>query len=229
MRRTSPLDAVPDVEDVAAAFGLTEFSVIGISGGAPYALAILLRLGQRVRTATIISGMGPMQLAEALRGMDRRRRLFLRVGSRYPHLARRAFQRVAARFQADPERFLNHLLTTWPPPDQGVFRRRQVFELFLRDLHQVFTEGVGAEGLAQELTIYRNYGFSLRALPPDRRVTLWHGLSDTIVPPAMAWAVAQFLPNGEAHFVLGGHFVAVDVASQIIVRLKEQLDRPAFI
>jgi pimeloyl-ACP methyl ester carboxylesterase len=159
--------------------------------------------------------------------MDRRRRLFLRVGSRYPHLARRAFQRAAARFQADPERFLNRLMATWSPPDQSVFRRRQVFELFLRDLHQVFTEGVGAEGLAQELTIYRHHGFSLRALPPDRRVTLWHGLSDTIVPPAMAWALAQSVPNCEAHFVPGGHFVAVDVAGQIIARLTEQLDRPA--
>ena len=39
--------------------GLDDFSVIGISGGTPYALATLLRLGPRVRTVTVISGMGP--------------------------------------------------------------------------------------------------------------------------------------------------------------------------
>src|SRR6202012_5569256 len=35
--RTTALDAVPDVEDIAEALGLGEFSVIGISGGTPYA------------------------------------------------------------------------------------------------------------------------------------------------------------------------------------------------
>src|SRR4051812_23549228 len=37
--RKSPLEAIADVEDVAAALGLGQFSVIGISGGTPYALA----------------------------------------------------------------------------------------------------------------------------------------------------------------------------------------------
>ena len=69
--RASALEAVDDIEDIAAALGLDEFSVIGISGGAPYALAALYRLGDRIRTVTIISGMGPMQLPGALHGMER--------------------------------------------------------------------------------------------------------------------------------------------------------------
>ncbi|QDV36942.1 Haloalkane dehalogenase [Tautonia plasticadhaerens] len=226
-RRTTPLDAVPDVEELAEALGLGEFSVIGISGGAPYALATLSRLGHRVQTATIISGMGPPQLPGALDGMDRRRRLLLGIGSRNPRLARRAFQEAADRFQADPERFLPRLIATWSAPDRMIFRRREVFELFLRDLHSVFTEGVGAEGLAQELALYRNYGFPLRSLPKDRRVTLWQGLADTIVPPAMAWALVRALPNCEALLVPGGHFMAVDEAHRIVARLREQLDEPA--
>src|SRR5579875_2702939 len=57
LKRQTPLDAVPDVEELARALRLDAFSVIGISGGAPYALAVLYRLGDRVRTTTIISGM----------------------------------------------------------------------------------------------------------------------------------------------------------------------------
>jgi pimeloyl-ACP methyl ester carboxylesterase len=221
--RKSGLDAVDDIEDVAAAFELDDFSVIGISGGTPYALAATCRLGRRVRTVTIISGMGPIRLPGALHGMDRRRRLFLGAGSRYPQLAVRAFQAAANRFRADPDRFLQRLVTTWSVPDQQLFRRREVLDLFLKDLHQVFTEGNGPEGLAQELTIYRNYGFSLGAMPPSQRITLWHGLSDNIVPPAMAWKMVHALPNAEATFVLGGHFMAIDAASQIIARLKQLL------
>ncbi len=221
--RASALDAIEDVEDLAAALDLDSFSLIGISGGTPYALGVLLKLGHRVRTVTIISGMGPMRLRGALHGMERRRRLFLGAGSRYPHLALRGFQAGADRFQADPERFLKGLIRTWSAPDRRLFARREVFDLFLKDLHQVFTDGNGAVGLAQELTFYRNYGFSLESMPASHRVTIWHGLSDNIVPPAMACKMVHALPNAEAHFVPGGHFMAIDAAEQIIARLRQLL------
>ena len=70
--------------------------------------------------------------------------------------------------------------------------------------------------MAQELTLYRNYGFSLGDLPADRRVTIWHGLADNIVPPAMAWKMVQALPDAEAHLLPGGHFMAIDAAGLII-------------
>jgi pimeloyl-ACP methyl ester carboxylesterase len=223
--RKSALEAVPDVEDLASALSLHEFSLIGISGGTPYALACLLRLPRRIPTVTIISGMGPMRLPGALRGMDPRRRLALEVGSRYPELAKRECRGWAERFRADPERFLRRLVATWSVPDQQLFQRTDVFDLFLRDLHQVFTEGNGPETFAQDLRLYRNYGFSPAELPQDRRVTLWHGLHDTIVPPAMAWSLAQVLPNREIHLLPGGHFVAISIADQIVTRLKLHLDQ----
>ncbi len=190
-----PLEAVDDVEDIAAALGLDDFSVIGISGGTPYALATLLRLGRRITTVTVISGMGPMRLRGALQGMDRRRRVVLEVGSRYPHLAMRFFQKARDRFRADPDRFLDRLIATWSLPDREAFRRKEVYDLFMKDLRQVFDEGQGPETLSQELAIYRHYGFSVRDLPADKRVTLWHGLSDNIVPASMAWSMARTLPE----------------------------------
>jgi pimeloyl-ACP methyl ester carboxylesterase len=223
VKRQSPLEAVPDVEELAQALRLDKFSVIGISGGAPYALAVLYRLGERVRTATLISGMGPAQLPGGLHGMDQRRRIILATGSRYPQLARKAFQIAARRFHAHPERFLKRLIKTWAPPDQDLFRRSEVFRLFLKDIDQVFANASGPEGMAQELALYRNYGFSLGDLPASRRITIWHGLTDNIVPPAMAWKMVQALPNAEAHLLPGGHFMAIDAAGSIIDRLMQQL------
>jgi pimeloyl-ACP methyl ester carboxylesterase len=223
-KRRTPLEAVSDVEDLAAALKVEVFSVIGLSGGAPYALASLHRLASRIRTVTLISGMGPMQLHGALAGMDRRRRLILEVGSRLPRLAKVAFRKASKRFRANPQGFLDRLITTWSRPDQKVFENEEVYTLFTRDLHQVFTEGQGPEGLAQELALYRNYGFALGDLPSDKRVVLWHGLADTIVPPAMAWTMSRFLPNCEVHLVPGGHFVAVEVAGLIVSRLRQLVD-----
>jgi pimeloyl-ACP methyl ester carboxylesterase len=223
VERKSPLEAVPDVEELAKALRLDAFSVIGISGGAPYALAVLYRLGDRVRTATIISGMGPAQLPGGLHGMDTRRRLILATGSRYPQLARKAFEVAAKRFRAYPRRFLERLIKTWSPPDRELFRRREVFDLFMKDIEQVFANADGPEGMAQELRLYRNYGFQLGELIATCRVTIWHGLTDNIVPPAMAWKMVQALPNAEAHLLPGGHFVAIDAADLIVARLGQQL------
>jgi pimeloyl-ACP methyl ester carboxylesterase len=224
--RKSALESVPDVEDVAKTLELDDFSVIGISGGTPYALAALSRLANRVKTITVISGMGPISLPGALRGMDRRRRIALEAGSRLPHLARRGFQKAMNRFRADPEKLLDRLIKTWSLPDQAVFERKIVYDLFMQDLHQVFTIGAGPITLAHELALYRNYGVSVQHLPKDKMITLWHGLSDNIVPPAMACAMALSLPNCEAHLVGGGHFVAVDIAGLIINRLRQSLDDP---
>jgi pimeloyl-ACP methyl ester carboxylesterase len=224
--RQTALETVDDVEDVARALGLGEFSVLGISGGTPYALAALYRLGRRIQTATVVSGMGPMRLPGALQGMDHGRRMVLEIGSRYPQLAKRFFQKALDRFRADADRFLDRLIATWSRPDRTLFQRREIYDLFMRDLHEVFTAGKGPESMSQELTIYRHYGFALEDLPVDKRVMLWQGLSDNIVSPAMAWEMTRALPSCEAHFVPGGHFVAVDIADQVISRLRQLLDNP---
>jgi pimeloyl-ACP methyl ester carboxylesterase len=224
IRRKTAVEAVTDLEDLTEALHLKSFSLIGISGGAPYVLAALSRLAHRVATTTVISGMGPLPLPGALSGMDPRRRLILETGSRLPRLARVAFRKASRRFRANPRRFLDRLIQTWSPPDRKLFERTAIFDLFLQDLQQVFVEGRGPEGLAQELTIYRHSGFTLGDLPPDKRVVLWHGLADTIVPPAMAWTMAQSLPNCEAHLVPGGHFVAIEIAGLIVSRLRQLLD-----
>ncbi|HEX8201396.1 MAG TPA: alpha/beta hydrolase [Isosphaeraceae bacterium] len=224
--RRSALEAVEDVEDLAGVLKLEEFSLIGISGGTPYALAALHRLRARVRTTTVISGMGPLRLPGALRGMSRAELVLLALYSRHPGLARRMFRRMTDRFRVHPGRFLDRLVARWAGPDREVFRRPEIRALFLQDLHQVFTEGRAPESLAQVLTLFRHFGFSLRDLPADRLVCLWHGLADTVVPPGMTWAMAQHLPRCEAHFVPGGHFMAVDVADRIISRLRRLLDAP---
>jgi pimeloyl-ACP methyl ester carboxylesterase len=224
VERKTALETVGDIEDLAAALNLDDFSLIGISGGTPYALAALSQMPERVRSVTVISGMGPMRLPGALEGMDRRRRIALEVGSRFPVVARRGFRKAKRRFAADPGRLLDRLIKTWSLADQLVFKRKVVYDLFMRDLHQVFTVGAGPTTLAHELALYRNYGLSLKSLPRDKQITLWHGLSDNIVPPAMACKMALALPNCEAHLVSGGHFVAVEIAGQIIARLRQSLD-----
>lgn len=221
--RHSAFAAVADTEDLLRALGLHEFSVIGISGGAPYALACLQTLGARVLTTTLISGMGPMRWRGALRGMRRSDRISLALGSRHPRLALRVFGRWQESFRADPHRFLKAFTAKLVPADRKLFQGGTLPALFLRDLHQVFVDGNGPQSLAHELVVFRTFDITGAALPRDRRVTLWHGLDDDLVPPAMAWAMARRLPHCEASFVPGGHFVALEIAERVVLRLRDQL------
>jgi pimeloyl-ACP methyl ester carboxylesterase len=223
VRRSLAIETADDVEDVAQELGLDRFSVIGISGGTPYALAALSRMPDRIETVTIISGMGPTRLKGALAGMDQRRRMILAAGSRYPQVALRIFEGAGKQYRADPERFLRKLVATWSTADRKMFQRREVFDLFLKDLEQVFSNRKGEESLAQELLIYRNHGFTLSSLPRSRLVTLWQGLDDNIVPATMAWKLVNALPNAEVTIVPGGHFMAIDMAPRIVARLDERL------
>ena len=202
IERQSPLEAVPDVEDLAASLQIEAFSVIGISGGTPYCW--------RVSTASV-RGSAPRRSSAVWAHRDCPTLLaawtapaaVMEVGSRYPQLAKQESRRWG-RFRVDPRRFLDRLVATWPEPDRALFQRPEIFDLFLCDLRQVFVEGNGPETFAQELRLYRHYGFSLSDLSPDRHVTLWHGLDDIIVPPTMAWQMTQALPCCEAHLVPGG-------------------------
>lgn len=222
--RTTPLEVVPDVEELARTLGLDRFSVIGLSGGTPYAMAVLRRLSDRVQTATILSGMGPSGLPGALRGMDVRRRMILALGARRTALARQFFEKTEKSYRQSARTFLDRLIRTWSAADREIFRRSEVYDLFMKDLEEVFSNPRATEGLAQELAIYRWRGLSPRDLSASHRVTLWHGLSDNIVPPSMAWVMARVVPNAEAHLLPGGHFMAIDAAEAIIARLVEQLD-----
>ena len=116
--------------------------------------------------------------------MDRLRRFALEIGSRNSNLARRESRRWGERFLAHPTAFLNRLVSTWPASDQELFRARKSLSSSFCDLRQVFIDGNGPETFAQELRLYRNYGFSPADLPRDSYVTLWQGLDDIMsLPP----------------------------------------------
>ncbi len=125
VERKSALEAVPDIEDLTAALQIDQFSVIGISGGTPYALACLHRLGPRIRTTTVISGMGPLRLSGALQGMDRPRRLAMEIVRAIPGWPSK--DRGAGPSSSGPTRplFSSVLYRRGPPPTRSCSHARR--------------------------------------------------------------------------------------------------------
>jgi pimeloyl-ACP methyl ester carboxylesterase len=219
--RRALAESADDAAELADALGLRSFVVMGASGGAPYALACLARLPQRVRGAVVISGLGPVGEGRLLAKMPPLARRALQLGRQWPFLVRWFFAARMPLFRRDPEAFLARLTLRWSRADQELIQRPAIRQMFLADLRSVLLEGQGPEGMAEELGLYSRWGFRLRDLPPGRKVLFWHGTHDHLVPSFMAGYMAAQLPTAEVALRPGGHFMVVEHAEEVVRRARE--------
>jgi pimeloyl-ACP methyl ester carboxylesterase len=63
------LDWPADVAQLADALGIDHFAAIGLSGGGPYLLACAYAMPDRLCSAIVVSGMGPLDEPDALEGV----------------------------------------------------------------------------------------------------------------------------------------------------------------
>jgi pimeloyl-ACP methyl ester carboxylesterase len=224
-RRRVIADCVPDIVSLANHLGLGTFAVIGVSGGAPYALACLACLPGRVRAGVLVSGMGPVADPSVLARMSPFTQRALTLARRFPWLVRAILRVRVTQIRADPERFLAGLIRRWSVTDRALFQAEEVRATLLADLEQVFLRGEPVEGLSQELCLYFRWGFRLGEVPPGARVMLWHGRQDVLVPPFMTAHAARHLPGAEATLLPGGHFMVIGHADELARRAAELLGR----
>lgn len=192
-----------DVGALADALGLERFSVVGASGGGPYALACAAELPERVAGVAIVAGLGPVTRPGATQGMAMLNRLMLRLADRLPHLARGLVGLLALVVRRHPERYLAHMLAGAPAADQAVLADPGYRSLILDSTAEALRQN--GRGAAQELVLFtRPWDFDMQRIAVP--VHLWQGDADRIVPPAMMERLLAALPRGVPHRCSGeGH------------------------
>ena len=213
------LDWADDVRAVADHLGIDGFDVIGVSGGAPYALACAATLPGRVRSAAIVSGVGP---PEAVRGapLMTTSGLALRLVGSAPWAA--SLVSHAARLLARHASSVTFaLLTAWaPPPDRRMLRDRAFRDFLRASLREAFQSG--ARGAALDLQLLSaTWPLDMAAIRAP--IHLWHGDEDRVVPISMGRFLARVLPGCRATFVPGeGHYSLIGRhAGEILSALRE--------
>ncbi|MCU1697397.1 MAG: hydrolase [Mycobacterium sp.] len=81
----------------------------------------------------------------------------------------------------------------------------------------------GSEGLIRDSELlYRRWAFEVTTI--ERRVHIWQGMDDRLVPDSINKTVANRMPGAVWHAVEGaGHFVAVGSANEIFGIAAEEL------
>jgi pimeloyl-ACP methyl ester carboxylesterase len=192
-----------DVAQLADALHLERFAAIGLSGGGPYLLACAYTMPERLTAAIVVSGMGPLDEADALEGVMPSMRLGLGIVRRAPWLARLALEPAARILRLNPIAVKKLLPVSMPKADKEAFARPDIQAIDQQDLMEAYRNG--GQALHWEvLTLTRPWGFRLEDI--HTKIHLWHGEQDTTVPAKLARYVARTLPDCEPRFYPGeGH------------------------
>jgi len=198
------LDWPDDVAQLADALQIAQFAAIGLSGGGPYLLSCAYKMPERLTSATVISGMGPVDNPEAMKGMMGSMRLGLGLARSVPwELARLALEPTARMVRRNPTAAKKLVPLTAPKADKEAFARPDIQAIDYEDLVEAYRNGAQA-AYWEVVMLATPWGFRLEDI--NKKIYLWHGEEDTTVPIHMGRYVARTVPDCEARFYPGqGH------------------------
>ena len=198
------LDWADDVAELAGALRIDRFSILGVSGGGPYAAACACKMPDRLDAVGIICGMGPVDVPDLIRGMPWSYRQGLRLAGHSPRITAFLYSFSAILFRFYPERMLSILSDMVAEPDKIALKNEELIQVLIASFREAFRKSL--RWPTTDVVLYsRPWGFSLKDI--NIPVHLWHGEKDRIVPAAMARYLAKIIPNCHATFYANeGHF-----------------------
>ncbi len=202
------LDWPADVTAVADHLGLERFTVLGVSGGGPYAAACAYALPQRVRAAILLCPVPPAYAIDSLPPGQRGDLGLLMQLGRHPRAAR-PFLATARWLGRQPGLLTPETIRRFgplrlPPSDMAALAEPASSRTLAS-----FREGVraGIEGVWMDAQIYAQpWGFALDRIGVP--LAVWHGTADTIVPVGTSEAYCavagcrRTLVDGAGHYAM---------------------------
>lgn len=214
-----------DLTAVADALGHDAFGVTGWSEGGPWALAAAAYIDpRRLRHVSSIAGgsygtfgddwAAPyLSTADAMGGFLA---LHFEPGFRLMYAA---IGVTAEHFRA---RYVTALRKAVNDYDRRILQPPAFESAFCDASAECFAQG--SDGLVRDSELlYRRWAFDVSTI--ERRVHMWQGLDDSLVPAPINQRVAERMPGAVWHPVEGaGHFVAVGAADDVLAIAATELD-----
>ena len=233
MGRSSPQKArsysgwADDLATVADALGYQEFGVTGWSEGGPWALAAAAYIDPlRLRHVSSIAPgsygeFGDNSAAEYLSKIDA---LGGSLALRFKPGFRLMYASLGITAKHFRGSFAKQLRKSVNDYDRQILLRPDVETAFSEACAECFTHG--SDGLVRDAELlYRSWAFDVATI--ERRVHMWQGLDDRLVPDPINKAVADRMPGAVWHPVEdAGHFVAVGSGDDLFAIAAEELGAP---
>jgi pimeloyl-ACP methyl ester carboxylesterase len=202
-------DYVPVLRDFADALDLASFSVLGYSGGGPYALAAAHELAGRVHATAVVSGAGQVGVWASVDDFEATDRRLTRLSVRAPALARAVLMLSARAARLAPSTSLRFAQIEMAAPDRAVMAEFPSARAALAVFSQSCRHG-GAGVVDDYAALGRPWGFPVEKISVP--VHCWHATSDNIVPLRHTDELVRRIPgaqrslwDGESHLAIVVH------------------------
>ena len=209
------LDFTDDLRLALEELGIDRFSTVGLSGGAPYALACSHAFGDRVPSVGILGGVVPSGGEDGAAGG------LVSLAARFKPLLPLMVEPAGALLTTIVR--AAHPIGPWaiglygrfaPEGDRQLLAEPEAKEMFLDDLYNSGRHGMRA-AVYDAILFTRDWGFSVRDLRVP--VTWWQGDADNIVPLSHAEHIVQLIPGAELRVRPGdGHLGGLGIAEEVL-------------
>ncbi|KAA5544068.1 alpha/beta fold hydrolase [Adhaeribacter rhizoryzae] len=186
-------------------------SVLGWSGGGPYALAFAQRYPQLVRNVGLANSSIPFYGPGVKKILPKNWKLIRWFNNYTPWLSRLFFRNIFSKVKKAPEKLIARAIENLPAPDRTLlFLNPKLATMFQQATLDVYAQG--AEGIYRDArTISGPWGFHLEDITVP--TYQWHGSLDKLWPLATAYFLDERLPHNtlkifknEAHLLYLNHW-----------------------
>ncbi len=217
------LDWPNDVTALADMLGIQQFDMLGVSGGAPYAVACAWKFPDRLKAVGIVAGLGPPDMSESWIGMPAFARFILAAAQHVPRVLHVSLYGMIPGIKLSLYVMYRYFAWTLSTADQQTLGQKDV-ENTLRHTFDMATRN-GARGVLQELVVAgQSWGFNPAEI--DVPVFLWHGEADRMVPSRFGHFLDQTIPGCRSWFMENeGHYsLPVNHMEEILTTLVAQTE-----
>lgn len=214
-------DAVQPALALLKHLKIEKYAAIGVSGGAPYAMACGVLDAARVTSLSLVSPLGPLWSRTIRWKIAFKLRCLLVVGA-MGIFGRRLIGRLfsykhsvfAKNLRASVLKFVGQV----SPADNEVFRKNVggALDMFVADHRVVMKTPESTYNLGREIQRYWHWGFNMRSVPKTVPCRIWHGKNDTMVPLSSAEYLRDCAPQADLKLLPGGHFASLASLTDIV-------------
>jgi pimeloyl-ACP methyl ester carboxylesterase len=212
----SLLECAEDFVRVADHLGLERFAALGVSGGAPYAIALGALVPERIKGVAIVSGLGMLDRPGALEGMSKGNIEEIKMAMDSPEELATALGEAAEAIREDPEGTFAELSDELPEVDRQMLERPDIRVFLIETFQEAVRQGA-IGWIDDDLRQVRPWPFRLDELGGvDMRIH--HGEADVLVPAHHAKHLAEGIPGSRLHLYAGEGHLSFDKYNKEIVK-----------
>lgn len=221
VRGRTLLDWPKDVKTIAEQLEITQFGVIGVSGGGPYALACGFALPEQLEFTVLMGSWGPVaeepKLWLEMAPLDR---FFGKIAKRAPWAFYMPFSYIGyASRRLSPQGFIKLLSSSMSAADKELMADAEMARFFALDVREAFQQGV--LGPADDaLLLYGTWGFRIEEVTVN--VEVYHGKEDQFAPFSYAEYLNARLPHSTLHaYPKQGHLFVMRLFGEVFEQISQ--------